>query len=113
MTNRLAPHITERQFTETVIELAKLHGWKVAHFRTSMDRGVWRTAMAGDIGFPDLVLARKGVVIFAELKSERGRLSPHQKAWLDALDPAPVIPGYVRAEVWRPSDIEEIKAVLR
>lgn len=113
MTNRLAPHITERQFTETVIELAKLHGWKVAHFRTSMDRGVWRTAMAGDIGFPDLVLARKGVVIFAELKSERGRVSVHQDEWLAALASMARQPHSHKVRVWKPSDIEEIKAVLR
>ena len=30
--------------------------------------------MQGDTGFPDLVIARDGQVIFAELKSAKGRL---------------------------------------
>jgi hypothetical protein len=100
--------MTEAQFTETVIELARFRGWKVAHFRPALDRGRWRTAMSGDKGYPDLTLARRGRVIFAELKSETGRPSKEQLEWIEALT-------YDGNEVylWRPHDLESIKEVLR
>ncbi len=38
-----------------------------------------------DRGWPDLVIVMPGRTIFAELKSERGRVSPDQARWLDIL----------------------------
>ncbi len=58
-------------------------------------------------GFPDLVLVRK-VVIYAELKSKTGRLTPEQKQWLDALTNA----GQ-DCRVWRPTDWAEIERTLK
>jgi hypothetical protein len=82
-------------------------------------RGRWVTAVQGDgAGFPDLVLAhsRWGQVIFAELKTEIGRLSLLQDKWISVLgkcqDKSELLLG-VRVFVWRPSDIEEIEEVLR
>ncbi len=52
-------------------------------------------------GFPDCVFAwRSGRVVYAELKSEKGRLTPDQRRWLDylALSGAPVY-------VWRPEHL--------
>ena len=63
--------------------------------------------VAGDgAGFPDLVLVRERV-IFAELKSETGRLSPEQKTWGDKLFIAD-------CEIynWRPSDWDKIIKIL-
>ena len=37
-------------------------------------------------GFPDLVLVRPPRLIFAELKSQRGRVRPDQQAWIVALE---------------------------
>lgn len=50
-------------------------------------------------GFPDLTIVLHGRVIFAELKSEKGKVSLAQEKWLDELDVA-------GAEVylWRPTD---------
>lgn len=96
--------ISEAQFTNTVIELAKFRGWKVAHFRPAQTARGWRTPMSGDVGFPDLVLARDGVVIFAELKSDSGRLRKEQIEW------AAHLPG---AYIWRPKDLDLIKELLR
>jgi len=48
------------------------------------------------------VLARKGKVIIAELKSEKGRLTEDQKLWLIASG----------AVVWRPSDWDKITLTL-
>ena len=49
-------------------------------------------------GFPDLVIVGRRV-IYRELKTQRGRLRPEQRAWLAALQEA----GQ-DADVWRPSD---------
>ena len=98
--------VNERQFQAAIIELAKWNGWKVFHPLPAQNaRGGWRTAQAGDIGFPDLVLVhpRRGV-IFAELKTAIGKLSDEQNDWLEALYAAGA-----EAYVWRPRDIEYIK----
>ena len=49
---------------------------------------------------PDLILARRGVVILAELKSQTGRLSREQQMWQTALG--------AHHRVWRPSDLPAI-----
>lgn len=102
--------MTEAEFQQVVIDIAKLRGWRVAHFRPARtDRG-WRTPVQGDAGFPDLVLARNGFVIFAELKSERGKLSQSQKDWADVLR-GPHL-GH-RYHTWRPPDLDRIVEMLR
>ena len=78
--------MNEAQFTTIVIEMAKALGWLVYHQRPARTAKGWRTALQGHAGFPDLVLAKDGRVIFAELKSAKGRLSDAQKGWLEALD---------------------------
>lgn len=96
--------ISEADFQRQVIELALWMGWKVHHTRPAQyQSGRWATPIQGQPGFPDLVLARGGVVIFAELKSAKGRLSEDQRSWVNTLP---------NAYVWRPSDIEEIKEIL-
>lgn len=98
--------ITEQAFTNMVIELAKWNGWRVAHFRPArMQSGRWATAMQGDTGYPDLTLARDGVVLFAELKTDRGRLGPGQPEWAEALGE--------NYRLWRPADLGAIRIELR
>ena len=83
----MAEGILEKDFQRTVIEMAKVLGWRVHAERPAIRQsGKWSTPIQGDAGFPDLVLAhpQKGV-IFAELKSERGRLSEGQRDWYSAL----------------------------
>lgn len=92
---------TESQFQASVIRYAELMGWLCYHVRDS------RRSRAG---FPDLVLVHpdKRRVIYAELKSERGRASRDQLVWLDALDRC-------GQEVyqWKPSQFELITRILR
>ena len=102
--------VSESDFQQTVIQLAKLNGWRVAHFRPAMNRrGVWATQMQGDPGFPDLVLAREGVVIFVELKRERAKLTAEQQAWRWALGAGR--PG-CNAHIWYPSMWDSIVELL-
>lgn len=98
--------LSESSFKSTVIHYAKLRKWHVTHFRPAMNRrGVWSTPLEGDPGFPDLVLARDGVVIIPELKTQHGPIRPAQKNWLLALG------GFGR--LWRPSDWPAIYEELR
>lgn len=58
-------------------------------------------------GFPDLVIVGPTRVIYAELKSEKGRTTARQKDWLAGLQAA----GQA-AHVWRPSDWEWVQQEL-
>jgi hypothetical protein len=102
--------ISEREWLRDVIQLAHINGWLVTHFRTALaPDGHWLTAISGDKGFPDLVLVRGRRLIFAELKTERGRVMPEQQRWLDALRHANLEVGVY---VWRPSDRETVAHIL-
>lgn len=86
------PLMSEGEFLGAVIQYARERGWRVAHFRPARTASGWRTAVQADgKGFPDLVLARpprdgeRGRVVFVELKSETGRMSPEQQTWCHAL----------------------------
>lgn len=97
--------MTEQQLQDAVIAAAQLLGWSVTHFRAARTTDGWRTPVAGDAaGFPDLILVRAddlgGRVAFAELKSDRGRVTDAQEAWLDRLRACPPAEVYV----WRPID---------
>jgi hypothetical protein len=89
-----------------VIDFARAHRWRVHHTRPGQyQSGRWATQIQGDAGFVDIVMARAGVVLHVELKSERGRLSPQQRAWIEE--------GGETFMVWRPSQWAEIVEVLR
>ena len=102
--------ISERDFQDNVIELAQTLGWVVHHDRPARQGEGWVTPIQGNPGFPDLVLAKGGRVIFAELKSEKGKVTDNQEAWLTAIQPDPLVEP--TAFVWRPSDLEQIQKVL-
>lgn len=102
--------MTEAQFQQLVIDLAQLHGWRVAHFRAATLRtGRTVTPVSADgAGWPDLVLVHpvRGV-LFRELKTDRGKVRPQQQVWLDWLEAAGMDAG-----VWRPRDWPQITATL-
>lgn len=96
-------------FERKIINLARLNGWRVAHFRKVKDpkTGGWRTPVGADgAGFPDLTLARGGRVVFAELKAG-GDLSKDQRAWRDAIRG-----GATEWYLWTPADEDAIIALL-
>lgn len=108
--------MTEREFQDQVIKLATLFGWRVHHTRPARVRvrgkDVYRTPVQGHKGFPDLVLARRGRVIFAELKAGRGQLSEDQVLWRDAMEGGQAA-EYAGWKLWRPEDWAEIERILR
>jgi len=96
---------------EKVLEVARIYGWHRHHQRAGYQPGAgkWITAISGETGFPDLVLVRGERLIFAELKSKRGRVSATQEIWLSLLMTVPGVEVYV----WRPDDLDEIIATLK
>jgi hypothetical protein len=91
--------ISEKHWQNDVIEIAQLFGWRCYHTYDSR---------RSHPGFPDLILVRPPVLIAAELKTERGRVTPIQQAWLDDLDDCTEI----RTHVWRPADRDQVLTEL-
>lgn len=100
VTVAVIPPESEKQFQATVIELAKIYGWRAYYTHDS------RRSPAG---FPDLFLIRNGRIEVIECKSNTGKLTSEQKVWLDALSRAGI-----HCQVWRPqSPKEELIKVLQ
>lgn len=94
------PPESEAYFQAFVIALARRLGWASYHtFDSRHSQG----------GFPDLVLVRCQRLLFVELKSEKGKISPEQQTWIDMLA---FVPG-VEAYFWRPSQKLELADILR
>ena len=101
--------ITEAEFSRQVEELLSLTGWRWCHFRPAMKKdGGWVTAISGDPGMVDIIAVRGSELIWVELKSERGKLSPAQQDWIKAL-----VDAGQRVYLWRPSDWETVVRVTR
>jgi len=66
--------------------MARLFGWRVAHFRSvETKRQGWQTPVQGDgKGYPDLCLVRERI-IFIELKVGRNKLTFEQEEWRDRI----------------------------
>jgi hypothetical protein len=101
------PKIAEKVWLGEVRQLAEVFGWRVYH--------PW-LSIRSEHGFPDLTLAKAstgnepGRLIFAELKSEKGKVTPKQQEWLDLLG---AVGGNVEVYTWRPSDFDEAARILR
>ncbi len=102
--------MTEAELLDAVVDLGHLFGWRAAHFRPARTAHGWRTPVAADgAGWPDLTLVRGDRLVFAELKSERGKTTTEQTEWLEHLDKV------AEVHVWRPGDWADgaIETVLR
>jgi len=94
---------TEREFQTRVSDLARLLGWSVYSVPDSR-----RATLSG---YPDLTMWRvtDRRIIFAELKREKGRISPAQEVILGELRAL----GKVEVYLWKPSDWPEILGTLQ
>ena len=80
---------TERELQRLVVDAAKAGGWLWYHTPDSR---------RCEPGFPDLVLARGGQLMFVEMKAQGGRLTPEQRKWGRELAAAGVTWEVVRGE---------------
>lgn len=98
---------SEDDFTRTVLDLAGLMGFSLCYHPYNSQKSTE--------GWPDWALLRPGRVgeqgrlVLAELKSETGKVSANQQAWITALQ---TVPG-ITAGIYRPSSWPELERVLR
>lgn len=84
--------VGEARFQELITDMCKLMRLKWHHETDSRK---------SKPGFPDLVIAGPGGVLFRELKKQSGRVTKDQREWLSTLTTAGA-----DAAVWRPIDWE-------
>lgn len=95
--------MTEAELQKAVVDLARRYGWITYHVPDS------RRVTAR--GCPDLIMINEAQarVMFAELKTAKGKLRPEQTFWIGVLKAAGI-----EVHVWRPDDlVEVIPKVLR
>ena len=86
--------MTEKEFQNSIIELVQIHGWLCYHTHDSR---------RSSPGFPDLVLAKSGTVLFVEVKTDTGSLTNDQIVWLKA----------THGVIWRPKHWKVIVKSLK
>lgn len=82
--------MTEAALQSQVRTAALTAGWLFYHVYDSK---------RSDPGFPDVVVVRDDRVMFRELKTQKGRLSPEQVQWKEAL-----LEAGADWAIWRPYD---------
>lgn len=93
------PPLSEADWTRQVTDLARLRGWWAYHTHESR---------RSEKGWPDWTFVRPPRIVFVELKTETGRVTPEQG---DVLHMLQHCPG-VEAHLFRPSHFPAVKEVL-
>lgn len=104
--------VSEAALQKAILEMAGVNGW-LRHHVYDARRNPTAPRRSGlgrylDPGFPDLALCRGPVLWLPELKTEDGRVSDDQAAWMAALREV----RRVETGVWRPRDLDEIERLL-
>ena len=101
---------SEASFQKRVKETAEWFGWMTFSIRQSTivsAKTGKRVSVVTKAGWPDVVLGKGARVLFREIKTDTGKVSPAQQKWGDLL---------LRAgcdwDVWRPRDWNEIERTL-
>lgn len=89
---------TEDAWQRQVLDIATAYGWWAHHEYDSR---------RGTSGLPDLILLRAPRLVFAELKTNTGRVRPEQRQVMTDLAASGVEVG-----LWRPRDLSTVLAVL-
>ena len=94
----------ERDFQTLVEGIMRANRWSVYSVRRS------DLAQASLAGYPDITAWRVADqrLIFAELKTDTGRVSPAQEAVLEELRSL----GRAEVYLWRPKNLPEIRQIL-
>jgi VRR-NUC domain len=83
--------MTEAELQAAIIEMAGWLGYRLIYHT--------KYSIQSTAGFPDLVLVGRGRLIFAEVKSAKGKLTTPQLAWYAGL-----LDVGAEVYVWRPAD---------
>lgn len=108
--NEHLPPESESSFQAAIIDLARLCHWKRIYHPWS--------SMHSAQGFPDLTLCKPPRLLFAEIKTTKGRVTSAQTGWLDDLSSCPGVEVYFCQRhnewgIWRPADWDDIVAILQ
>lgn len=101
--------MTEKEWLAQVTTYAQHRGWAAYH--------TWRSIHSA-AGFPDLCMVRAMPngdrrIVFAELKTMKGRISIPQRDWLEALTQvAELCRGHVEVHCWTPAHWPQVKERL-
>ena len=93
MRNIAAKSMAEKELQKNIRDLAKVMGWDFVY-------SIPDSRMATARGMPDLLMLKEKRLLFAELKTQSGKLRLEQRQVLYLLE---IIEG-VEVHVWRPSD---------
>lgn len=97
---KTAPKMSERELQDAILDYATLRNWRTYHTFDSRH---------SSSGFPDIILCRRERLLAIELKSDTGRITGEQLAWLGSFADAGA-----ETYVWRPADWPDVvEAVLR
>lgn len=93
--------LSERDLQRNVRAMLDQFGWRVA---------VTWVSLHSPRGFPDLFAVRGAEFVAIELKSEKGKVSEYQTAWLDALRqlPGARFVGVIRPSQWYAGELDEV-----
>ena len=94
--------MTERDLLDAVRQACRWSALLVYHTHDSR---------RSERGFPDVVICGPSGVLFRELKSSTGRLSPAQREWLDKLRQAGADAAVWRPDSWPDQVLLEISAI--
>lgn len=100
----MVEHMTEKEFQSWLVDLAHLYKWKTMHILRP--KGT-------EAGWPDLVLIKAPRLIFAELKTMKGKATAAQTWWGNALVEVAAANSTIEYHLWRPSDRDEIERVVK
>lgn len=108
----MKPHrASELECEATLIDAAIRGGWMVHGVRTSLTaKGAHLSAIKGQKGFPDLVLAHPatGELLVVELKRAPNKVEPEQEVWHRAFEAC-----NITVHVWWvPEELDERVAYL-
>lgn len=96
--------MTEAMLQASVMDLARTHRLLAFH--------VYDSRRSAGVGFPDLVIAGRGGVIFRELKNDVLQPTPEQMTWLGTLAEGGADAALWRPEAWLSGQVAEVLARL-
>lgn len=111
--------MTEDELLDYVKETLTTFKWTWMHIPDRLYKMAAKAkrydALPGAKGFPDIVAARGGEILFIELKTMEGSLDVEQIRWRDEIQQAELPGSRVCYYLWRPCDQSDgtIERVLR
>ena len=93
------PAMTEKEWQKQVVALAAAFGFRSYH--------PW-LSIRSERGWPDLALFKPDRFLLAELKTDKGKLTPAQDVMIADLRAAGV-----EVHVWRPRDWDDVMRILQ